>query len=182
MRRLTKPAARLVSIQPAMWIASLGLMVVAPPDALAQLDRNEWIGKRVVQKFKSFELRNDDQLVDRKYAGLFYRVERASGPRLWLRAEFTDLSGLANSGDLVPVDKAIEFFNSQIHDNPQDAFAYFMRGRLWRDTKDVDRAVSDFDQAIRLEPAEAVAYYNRGNAWLDKQDSDKGNDTGIRMS
>ena len=172
-RGLTKPATGLVSLQQGLLIVSLGLMAVALPDAMAQSVGNEWIGKRVVQKFKSFDLRSGDQLVDRKYVGFFYRVERASGPRLWLKAELLDLSGSANSGDLVPVDKAIEFFTGQIRDNPQDAFAYFMRARLWRDMKDMDRAVSDFDQAIRLEPADAIAYYNRGNAWLDKQVFDK---------
>jgi hypothetical protein len=47
-----------------------------------------------------------------------YRVERVQGPWLWLVPEQEGKSGWVKAGQVVPYDKAIEYFTSEIRAHP----------------------------------------------------------------
>ncbi len=47
---------------------------------------------------------------------------------------------------------AITCFNASIHENPNDASAFFRRGTVYLYKKQYDVAIHDLTEAIRLEP------------------------------
>ena len=134
---------------------ALALIVLLSPISTVQAhDSKDWIGKRVVQKARNFTLRLNDEPVERAGKGLdVYRVEQSDGPTLFLKAERVGASGWAAALEVVPVEKAIDYFTEQIRARPQDAFPYAMRAFLRHDRKEIDLALRDYDQAITLDPA-----------------------------
>ena len=73
-------------------------------------------------------------------------------------------------------DEAIELTTQVIGADPQDAQAYFYRGRAYHCRNgqgDVERAVADFSESIRLAPKEPEAYYSRALAYRDFGDPEK---------
>ena len=88
----------------------LALVLAAPVPSLAQDDPG-WVGRKVVQKQVKFNLKIGNQVVDRKCRIEIYRVMRTEGPWLWLKA--TGLEGWALAADVVPLDKAIDYFTQQ---------------------------------------------------------------------
>ncbi|HWY73418.1 MAG TPA: protein kinase, partial [Burkholderiaceae bacterium] len=85
----------------------------------------------------------------------------STGAAIWQgrRADFEANRGIAN-------------YNDAIRRNPQDSYAYFIRGIAWTIKGDHDRAIADFDQAIRLNPLYAAAYNSRGIAKYRRGDRD----------
>jgi tetratricopeptide (TPR) repeat protein len=146
-------------------------MAVAPPYAPAQPVGNDWIGKRVVQKYSDFVLKNDDHLIGPKSIAI-YRVEQVNGPSLRLLSP--QLSGCAPADQVVLVEQAIEFFTNSIRLDPGDAFLYTTRSIIWlREKKDLHDALADLNEAIRLEMASAALHNIRGNAWRDNKEYDE---------
>jgi tetratricopeptide (TPR) repeat protein len=132
----------------------------------------DWIGKRVVQRDRDFQLRVQKQIVDRKGVLTTYRVEQVSGQWLWLRAD--GIAGWARIDAVVAADQAIAFYTDYIRDHPGDAYGYSMRGTIWlEEKKDVDAALRDYTEAIRLAPTVAGLLVNRGNAWAARKEYDK---------
>jgi tetratricopeptide (TPR) repeat protein len=149
-------------------IVVLGLNAILPTASFARQPAGEaWVGRRVMPKHRGFQLRVGSDIVDRKGWPAFYRVEQADGPMLRLRGQ--EISGWAPAEQVVPVEKAIEFFTDQIRTNPGDAHAYVMRAMIWMNDRDgLDKAMDDFNQAIRADPRFAYAYVERGHAWSAK--------------
>jgi Tfp pilus assembly protein PilF len=172
MHELIKRGPGSNRIHPAFLIVASGLMAFAPGESLAQQPvGNDWIGKRVVPKYRGFMLKIENQLIDPKTIE-FYRVEQVNGPWLWLYA--TQLNGWALADQVVPVEQAIEFFTEYIRSNPGDAHGYTTRAKIWREErKELDIALGDYNEAIRLDPTSAYVYSNRGTAWNDKKEYDK---------
>jgi tetratricopeptide (TPR) repeat protein len=52
--------------------------------------------------------------------------------------------------------------------NPNDAMAYFNRGKVHSDRGDIERAMADFDQALRLKPELVEVYCARGDIYYKK--------------
>ena len=149
-------------------IALLTLVRAAPAQP-----NGGWIGKRVVQKYASFKLKNGNQVIDTKGITT-YRVEKASGALLWLKAEGQDPSGWAPADQVVRIDEAMAFFTDAIRANPGDAHGYAMRATIWREVKhDFDNALRDYDEALRLDQTNAYFFRYRGNTWFEKGDNDK---------
>lgn len=65
------------------------------------------------------------------------------------------------------LDEAMLDANRAIELDPQNAFAYWVRGHVYRNLRQFDRAIADFDQYMRLVPKSAMAFYWRGNSYLD---------------
>ena len=172
MHGLIKRRTVLNRIRPAFLIVALGLMAFAAGDSLAQQPvGNDWIGKRVVPKYRGFRLKIENQVIDPRTIET-YRVEQVNGPSLRLYA--TQLNGWSPADQVVPVEQAIEFFTDYIRSNPGDAHGYIMRAMVWRtEKKEFDIALGDCNEAIRLDPTSAYAYTNRGIAWEDKKEYDK---------
>jgi tetratricopeptide (TPR) repeat protein len=70
-------------------------------------------------------------------------------------------------------DKAIADCNQAIQLNPNDATAFFNRGRAYEAKGQYDRAIEDYSQAIRLDPNNANAINNRGNTYNKQSQYDR---------
>ena len=157
--------------------ANLLALVLTFPPASAQQTAvppadDDWIGKRVVQKERDFQLRVQKQVVDRKGVLTTYRVEQVNGHWLWLRAD--GLAGWARADTVVPADRAIAFYTDYIRDHPDDAYGFSMRGTIWlEEKKDLKAALKDYTEAIRLAPTVVGLLVNRGNAWAARKEFDK---------
>jgi tetratricopeptide (TPR) repeat protein len=158
------------SISIILGVLGLPLAAVLPLPLHAQADSG-WIGKRVVQKHRGFQLRIENQVIEPKGLAT-YRVEQVNGPWLWLRAK--ELSGWAPADQVVPIEQAIEFFTDYIRANPGDPHGYTLRATIWwREKKELDIALADCNEAIRLDPAKGYVYGNRGIVWAAKKEYDK---------
>ncbi len=137
------------------------LLVLAAPAPLRAQDETDWVGKRVVPRARDFVLRNDDEPVEpSRKAIAIYRVEQAEdGTTLRLAAEGQRLTGSARIAEILPVERAVDFFTDQIRVHPRDAFSYAMRALVRHDRKEFDAALQDYDQAIRLDPGNAQLHY-----------------------
>ena len=136
-----------------------GAVIVLLSVALAQ-GEDDWVGKRVVPRNHDFVLQVDDEPVEASRKALaIYRVERADGPMLWLQAEGQRLRGSARAEDVIPVERAVAFFNEQVRAHPQDPFVYSMRATIQNDKHAFDAALHDYDHALRLAPGKAPLYF-----------------------
>ena len=115
-------------------------LALRPTEAPGQV-QDAWVGRRVITKFGR----------DRRDFGV-YRVDRTSGPWLWLIAEWEGSSGWAKATDVVPFDRAIDYYTGEIRANPGSAWAYIGRGLIWAGKGEYDIAIADYDEAIRLDP------------------------------
>jgi tetratricopeptide (TPR) repeat protein len=156
-------------------LALCGLMLLAPGAAIAQeaTSHKNMVGRRVAQRSNDFTLRIENQVVERHRVIHFYKVEQASGPWLWVRAEGNGSSGWAMADDVVPIDEGIGFFSERIRRNPNDVFAYVMRAMLWQDSKQIERALHDYDEVLRLDPSQGWIYNNRGILEFEQKEYEK---------
>ena len=69
--------------------------------------------------------------------------------------------------------KAIEGFSSTIARDPNNAEAYFNRGRLYDSRGDLEKAIADYTKAIELKPDHAEAYVQRGAVYAEKGEPGK---------
>jgi Tfp pilus assembly protein PilF len=77
------------------------------------------------------------------------------------------------SDQVVRVDEGIEFFGSQVRNNPQDALSYVMRATLWQDRNEIVKALSDYGEAIRLSADDGWIFNDRGIEWTQQKDHDE---------
>jgi tetratricopeptide (TPR) repeat protein len=151
--------------------AGMALILHAPVPLNGQAG-NDWIGKRVVQKYPAFKLQLENQVIDTKTRLETYRVEQVNGSSLFIHA--AELSGWTQADQVVPVERAIEFFTDYIRANPSDSHGYSMRAKIWlEERKELDIALGDYNEAIRLNPNAAQVFNNRGTVWAAKQEYDK---------
>jgi len=88
-----------------------------------------WVGKRVITRPGTVlkigrKVVEDDQRTAGSRGGQrplvrAYRVERASGPWLWLVAEQGGKSGWVRAAQVVPYDRALDHFTRAIRANPK---------------------------------------------------------------
>jgi tetratricopeptide (TPR) repeat protein len=158
-------------------IISTGLLVVlfsAAPARLPAQDQDEWKGNRVVSKHREFVLRLDDEPVETsRKAIVIYRVDRADGPLLWLKAEGRRVSGSTRAEDVILVERAVDYFNERVRAHPHDAFAHAMLGLVEQDRKAFDAALRDYDLAVGLDPANPLLYLKRGDVRLALNEYDR---------
>jgi tetratricopeptide (TPR) repeat protein len=145
---------------------------------------NGWVGQRVITQYGTVlkvgsavvddQKRTADLVVSGVDRSRFrvYRVDQANGPWLWLRAERSGVSGWARVENVVPYDRAVEYFTEQIRLRPSSAF-FNSRGIVWEEKGEHEIAIGDFNEAIRLDPTDEAAYNNRGIAWLARKEYDK---------
>ena len=147
------------------------LSVLSSPNCLRGQAASDWVGKKVVQKRPTFQLKTESRLINTGARLLTYRVERVNGPWLWLTAK--ELSGWAEAAEMIAVEQSIEFFTDYIRSNPSQTFGYMMRAKLWQEEKNqFDSALADYTEAIRLQSKNAYLYKNRGSVWMEKRDYD----------
>src|SRR5262249_26424960 len=110
-------------------------LVLAAPSLLPAQAQTEWAGKRVVPRSRAFVLRRDDEPVEASGTVLaIYRGERVDDDSsLWLQAEGHRPSGWAKPDEVIPVERAVDFFTAAIRTRPQDAFPHLMRAFVQHD-------------------------------------------------
>jgi Tfp pilus assembly protein PilF len=146
--------------------------------------QGDWVGQRVITKVGtvlqvgrtvvSDEGRSRDFAVSGHDPRIFcvYRVERVNGPWLWLTAEREGAEGWVRVENVIPFDRAIDYFTSEIRANPSSV-SYVRRGVIWMSKKEYDLAMADYNEAIRLDPRNETAYLDRGVVWEIKKEYGK---------
>jgi tetratricopeptide (TPR) repeat protein len=138
--------------------------------ALGQAARG-WVGTRVVPKTEDFAIKAGNQVIERSQKVItIYRVERVNGTWLWLHAP--GISGWAKMSDIIPYDRAIDYFTGVIRADPFHDFAYTIRALVWLDKNELDFALGDLNEAIRIDPGHAWVFNNRGTILHAKKDYD----------
>lgn len=57
---------------------------------------------------------------------------------------------------------AIDLFDTYLKDHPQDANAFYNRGRAHEELENLEKAIADFKEASKLEPSEAAFWMSMG--------------------
>jgi tetratricopeptide (TPR) repeat protein len=70
-------------------------------------------------------------------------------------------------------DNAIADITEAVRLNPNDSYAYYIRGLACANKRNHDHAIADYSEAVRLNPNYVYAYYSRGNAYKSKCDYDR---------
>jgi tetratricopeptide (TPR) repeat protein len=153
---------------------AIGLTVAVPGRSMgAEPAGKEWIGQRVLPKYRDFTLQDGEGAPGRAAKVAIYRVDQVKGDKLQLSADGGP-GGWAAAGQVVPVEQAVAFFSDAIGKDPRDAFNYVMRARvLLFEREDAEHALADCDEAIRLDPKDVLARRIRGAARAAGQDFDK---------
>jgi tetratricopeptide (TPR) repeat protein len=157
------------------FVLAIGVLVPAAPWSQGQPPpENALVGKRVVQRFNNFPLREGGQAVLRSGTEIhIYRVQRDQGEKLWLEGEEDGPSGWGTADQFVRVDDAFAYFTDRIRTHPDDAFFYKARAALNSDRKDFDRALDDWNKVVEIEPEDPSSYFGRGNILLTGKEWDK---------
>jgi tetratricopeptide (TPR) repeat protein len=92
---------------------------------------------------------------------LTLRVLKVKGNYAAVRSSGVD--GWIKKSDVVPYNKALDYFTGRIRSDPKDAYAHAARAaaRMGKG-KNEDKALADLDEAIRLDPHLAAAFEQRG--------------------
>ena len=141
----------------AVGLAAVGIaLVLGTPPALHAQAENGWVGKRVVQRYRGFRLRIEDQVIDPRAINT-YRVEQVNGPWLWLQAE-----GRASAAGPRPTRSSRSSrpsSSSPITSGPTRATRTAIRCEpsSGEEKKELDNALADLNEAIRLDPTNAAA-------------------------
>jgi tetratricopeptide (TPR) repeat protein len=158
----------------AITLGSFGLaFILAVPVAVHAQADPDLLGKRVVPKYRGFQLRIENRFIYPSARAL-YRVEQVDGHRLRLREDGRSLNGWTMADQVVPVEEAIDFFTDYIRANPKDPHGYIMRAIIWQEEeKELDIALRDYNEAIRLDTRNADIYSCRAEIWNDKKEYDE---------
>ena len=142
---------------------------------------DDYDGTRVMAKtwYPKLVDGNGNEMESKIKLGDVFTVTKVKRDFLWIGR------GWISSDDVVPYEKAIDYFTEQIRDDPTDGGNYFNRALAHLNMGDLDRSIADADQAIQLNPAVATAYCLRGLTWRLKKECEKAIadfDDAIRLS
>ena len=156
---------REVSMMLIRWVAVAATVAVAAGmdgDGSDKLAAARWIGKKVIARRETplaEPTRPDDGAVTRVYT-----VEKVEGGRL--RVTGDGLSGWLEPGEVVPFEKAYDFFSDEILAEPDEPGPRHRRGVVLTLKGDFAGAIADFDEALRLSPRAVGTLLCRGGARL----------------
>jgi tetratricopeptide (TPR) repeat protein len=132
------------------------------------------VGDRIVVTAEDARLKSQNEIVGSVRRGNTLTVEDLNGD--WYRVTYKNgteaAKGWINRRDVVPFEKALEFFNDALRRSP-NAELYTIRGAIWTEKKEYDKAIADFNEAIRLDPKNASAQSARNLARHQKSEFDK---------
>jgi tetratricopeptide (TPR) repeat protein len=112
----------------------------------------------VVTVEKSAELTDDDgEAVTTVPTCAHLVVVRANDEAYWVRNQANYLAGWIRKDQVVPVERAVEFFSQQIREDLTSR-SHRYRGIAYMERGEYEKAIEDFTEAIRLDP-------NRPDAW-----------------
>jgi tetratricopeptide (TPR) repeat protein len=123
-----------------------------------------WVGKRVMTARPGVYSRHSDefgrQVRDADLTDLVYTVLNQEGEFVWIRHR--NIESWVPRTDVVLLDEAVSFFSERIRRDPNDSYAFALRGRAWREEDELERALKDLNTALRLDPKNATWLANRG--------------------
>jgi tetratricopeptide (TPR) repeat protein len=113
----------------------------------------------------------DSKVVGRVH-DLTLSVRKVEGAHAAVRSSGID--GWVKKSELVPHDKAMDYFTKRIREAPKDGHAHAARAvaRMNKGAND-DKALADLNEAIRLDPTLAVAFEQRGYIAYGNKEYDK---------
>jgi tetratricopeptide (TPR) repeat protein len=123
-----------------------------------------WVGKRVMTVRPGVYGRHSDefgrQVRDADLTDLVYTVLNQEDDFLWIRHR--SIESWVPRTDVVLLDEGVSFFSERIRRDPNDSYAFALRGRAWREEGELERALKDLNTAVRLDPKNATWLANRG--------------------
>lgn len=135
--------------------------------------KGEWFGKRVLPKRHPDEIRIGDWEGKKQVfwsphdlMNSTVRQDRSG----FIRVYDGRREGWVSKDDMVTTEDAPAYFDKAVKANPDDDYAWFMRGLGWLKSGEYENAIKDFAEAIRLRPDEPTNYNSRGNAWKGKKE------------
>src|SRR5271165_7048844 len=87
-----------------------------------------WIAKKIVAKYY-YPIKSGDLPVEKQNRFHVYTVERVEGERLWVTSG--SVQGWIPVGQVVLLDRAIDFYTLEIAANPGNSRAWEHRGIIW---------------------------------------------------
>jgi tetratricopeptide (TPR) repeat protein len=88
-------------------------------------------------------------------------VRKIDGNWLWVGRAWIKRS------DVIPIEKAIEYYTAIIEKQPSEAWAYDFRGAVYHEIGDLEKALEDHTRAIELSPKDPTYLNNRGLVLLE---------------
>jgi tetratricopeptide (TPR) repeat protein len=161
-------------VRRAALMLALALTTAMPARSRAeQAAGKESSERRVVPTHRDFKLKDAGTGAERAAKIAIYRVEQVKDGSLLLAPDGGQ-GGWADAGQVVSVEKAVEFFSVAIGKSPRDPYNYAMRAMvLLLERGDPAHALEDCESAIRLDPRFAFARGIRGAVRAATQDLDK---------
>ncbi|HVX12473.1 MAG TPA: tetratricopeptide repeat protein [Pirellulales bacterium] len=145
-----------IMLRSAVWLSLL-----ARPDITFANDSEDWVGRDVVIISPDVKPRIGNCQID-VLPKIAFSVTRIDGDSLWVD------DGWLRSDEVVPIDKAIEWFTAQIEREPTP-FAYVGRAVAKNETVDYDGAYADCMAAIEIDLHCELAYYWRAMARINQR-------------
>lgn len=88
-------------------------------------------------------------------------VTTTDGLWLWVEDDGgsgpTFVGGWLRTDDVIPLVKALEYFNARLLADPPSASSYWLRGVCWEQASEFNLAAKDYDAALRLDPLNRAA-------------------------
>lgn len=106
------------------------------------------------------ELKQQSEVVGKVGLAQILVGREVNGSWLWIPSG----NGWIRQSDVVPLDKAIEHFTSQIEQNPSSQ-SYYERGAANVSLGQDQQAIADFSKAIELDPENLPALNDRGTSY-----------------
>lgn len=131
---------------------------------------DQWNGVKVVTRYAR-ALRGQEGTVEDGTKFRIYIVKKVEEDRVTV--ESGPVRGWFLAADVVPLDKAVEFYTGEIEALPNNYAALNWRGMIYKELDEVDKAIADFTEAIKIGRESAHPFNNRGNAWTAKKEYDK---------
>jgi tetratricopeptide (TPR) repeat protein len=141
----------------------LCLVIAVSPAAVAD-DPAIKVGEMVVVKVPRTKLQEGEKAVEAGKAFHPFRVDKVQEGWLWLTSQ--NRRGWVRASEVLPLagSKANDYFTATIRDEPQNAYAHYIRGNLELIKGDRDGARKDLDETIKLDPKEPEYYISRAAA------------------
>jgi tetratricopeptide (TPR) repeat protein len=149
---------------------ALLLVLVSLSSSRAGAQSPPALGTTVVIKATA-SLKVGDTVIETGQNHRVYKLDRASGPWLWLIAG--PVAGWARADDVMTLDQAVAFYTAEIQRDAHDPWTWYNRALIHQDRGKVDQAFADYSAAIRQNPDYVPALINRGKLWFARRSVDR---------
>ncbi|HET6882907.1 MAG TPA: tetratricopeptide repeat protein [Pirellulales bacterium] len=99
-----------------------------------------------------------------RWTDLRCTILKQEGDWLWIHS-FDGKEGWLRNGEVVPLDRAEQFFTQKIAADPNNTFWYQSRANVRQELGDLDTALDDLGEAIRRQPENHYLLNNRATVY-----------------